>query len=54
MKGAERFETRNYEVLSILFPLDILLIVRGKGKGKAIPVQTWQAMPFPGFRGSQI
>ena len=47
MKGAEHFEPTNYEEPWITFPLDIVLIV--KVKGKAIPVQDWEAMCFPGI-----
>ena len=44
MKGAEHYEPTNYEEPWIRFPLDIVLIVKVKGKGKAIPVQDWEAM----------
>ena len=54
MKSTERFEPTNYEEPWIRFPLEIVLIVRRKGKGKAIPVQHLEAMCFPGIWSSQI
>jgi hypothetical protein len=56
MQGTELFESTKYEKPLIWYQLDIVAIAQGKckGKGKAVPVRTWEALCFTRIWSSQF